>query len=111
MAEMKIVRVRGFRKKTGTYVEPFTRVIKGRIMRISPIFGKSIKIQRGALGGWHASSPASERQAILMRIALREGYRAVVKRLVFLKNISNVKRVDAAVNEDLAWLRKKFLGK
>jgi hypothetical protein len=110
MVEKKIIHVRGwYMKRTGHHVKPFTRTIS-KMSRMSPLFGKSIRIQRGAMGGWHASDPASKRQAILTRTALREGYNVTAKRLVFLKNISNVPKVDAAVKEDLAWLQKKFRG-
>jgi hypothetical protein len=75
------------------------------------LFGKSIRIQTGALHGWSASMPSRQRQAILVRIALREGYHTAVRRLNFLRNISNVRRVDRAVAEDLTFLGRYFKGK
>lgn len=112
------IRIHGFRRKSNkgnkiVYVPAYTRKKHDypQPRRFNTIFGKHIQVQKGALHGWQASMPAKQRQTILVRIVLREGYHTALRRLNFLKNISRTPRVDRAANEDAAFLRKYFKGK
>jgi len=71
-------------------------------------WSKSIDVNEGALQGWQKAEPQKKRLRILRRVVREDGYATTIRRLNFLRNISNDPGTDRAAKSDMLALQKEY---
>ncbi len=108
MARLR-VSVPAFKRKGGVRVHKYTKLVKDRgAPGRTPESKQWYEPREGALRGWQACLPASERRRILRRIVRREGYATAIRRLNSLRNVSTNRETDHAAKMDMEYLRRKY---
>ena len=98
-----------FWRKGGVRVKSHTKVVRDRgAPGRTPESKQWFEPKEGALRGWQASMPATERRRILRGIVRREGYATAVRRLNALRNVSTNREADHAAKMDMEYLRRKY---
>lgn len=80
------------------YVRPRAVGYKRRVKPIDKLAYGEIR--------WRASDPALKRQLVLEILANRDGDTTVIRRLNALRDVSTSRKVNAAIREDLEYLRR-----
>jgi hypothetical protein len=101
------------RRKRGWFGEPgrhslAAQGIKSPCKSAKKKWSKGIDVKEGALQGWQKTQPQKKRLQILHRVIRDDGYATTIRRLNYLRNISNDPGTDRAAKADMVALQSEF---
>jgi hypothetical protein len=76
-------------------------------------WARHVHLKSGALAGWCEKCPATARHTALRKVARKDGYPVLIRRLNFLRNVASRKtnpKLERVAAVDLRWAQKHLKG-
>jgi len=101
------------RKNKGWHGEPGRHSLAGQGIKspcksVKKKWSKGIDVEEGALQGWQKTQPQKKRLRILRGVVREDGYATTIRRLNYLRNISDDPGTDRAAKADMVALQSEY---